>query len=440
MDITNLMGTSWKLNNPNNLTGGSYQYYDVKGIVEGYNEAFEYIQVQNRPLCAIKCQNTRSFRAYSDYTQWQYYGYNFENNGTIDYLDNPIVTFNGGEDLANNGLISWLEANATLIEAEPTATITYGGETIATLKAGQTATIKTAETEVEYDIVVKAGGAKAEEVESTHAFYNGVKLPKIPEDVLAQYPYCWIRSDGDGSIIDLVCAQYPWYVLNETLYIPDSTWVQYMTYLSSEVWTYKTSYTDNGRFGFGKAFIWSNHDIPNGSADATDIYFEGTEPEPIGEEPKTTPIVITYDGNEIASIKAGQTATIKCANTEVEFDIVVSAKAEEDDSIVGTWVFKDVISADGLKTYNNDKTNGKRYEVAFKASGRTYCEVTYDTIYDRATLNVATSSGSGTYAYSWYGAYGENVWQNEKFKTWEITEEPTDAEFIAWLKANATKQ
>lgn len=43
-------------------------------------------------------------------------------------------------------------------EEEPTATvITYDGKTIATLEAGQMATIKTAETEVEHDIVVKAG-------------------------------------------------------------------------------------------------------------------------------------------------------------------------------------------------------------------------------------------------------------------------------------------
>lgn len=43
----------------------------------------------------------------------------------------------------------------------PKTTITYNGKTIATLEAGQTATIKTAQSEVEHDIVVKAGGTAA---------------------------------------------------------------------------------------------------------------------------------------------------------------------------------------------------------------------------------------------------------------------------------------
>ena len=77
----------------------------------------------------------------------------------FEYLD---ITFTGGDDATNADLIAWLEANATLVEVEPeestTATvITYNGSTIASLEAGQTATIKTAETEVEHDIVVKAG-------------------------------------------------------------------------------------------------------------------------------------------------------------------------------------------------------------------------------------------------------------------------------------------
>ena len=48
---------------------------------------------------------------------------------------------------------------------EPTTStatvITYNGSTIATLEAGQTATIKTAETEVDHDIIVKAGSGSS---------------------------------------------------------------------------------------------------------------------------------------------------------------------------------------------------------------------------------------------------------------------------------------
>ena len=72
----------------------------------------------------------------------------------FEYLD---ITFTGGEDATNADLIAWLEANATLVEEEPEApatAITYNDSIIATLEAGQTATIKTAETEVEHDITI----------------------------------------------------------------------------------------------------------------------------------------------------------------------------------------------------------------------------------------------------------------------------------------------
>lgn len=144
---------------------------------------------------------------------------------------------------------------------------------------------------------------------------------------------------------------------------------------------------------------------------------------------------ITY--NElITEVEAGKTATLQCAGKKMTSDVYIAVQ-DDGSSVVGTWVFKDVISEDGLKPYNNSPS-GKRYYVKFKTNGRNYMIVTYDTLYDSALLNVLTSY-SGTYAYSWYGRNGENVWQNDNFKTWVITEEPTDEEFIAWLKANATK-
>lgn len=39
---------------------------------------------------------------------------------------------------------------------------------------------------------------------------------------------------------------------------------------------------------------------------------------------EATPTIITYNGEEIASFEAGQTATIKTANTEIEHDIVIT--------------------------------------------------------------------------------------------------------------------
>lgn len=55
------------------------------------------------------------------------------------------------------------------------------------------------------------------------------------------------------------------------------------------------------------------------------------------------PINIAY-GDIIATANEGQIATIKCANTEADFDIVVSAKAEEDVTLEGTWMLNETLA------------------------------------------------------------------------------------------------
>ena len=107
--------------------------------------------------------------------------------------------------------------------------------------------------------------------------YNGVVLPEIPADVLAQYPYAWIRLNSDGNTYDLILSPYTWYYSNNLL-TQNSTYVWYTSTASTTEWTYKTSYTDDGSFNLGSGLVWSNHDIPNGSATATEIYFWGSEP------------------------------------------------------------------------------------------------------------------------------------------------------------------
>jgi hypothetical protein len=109
------------------------------------------------------------------------------------------------------------------------------------------------------------------------AYYNGVLLPEIPTDVLAQYPYAWIRLKGDGTAYDLILSPYSWY-FTSSLLTQNSTYVRYTSTASTAEWTYKTSYTDDGNFSLGGGLVWSNHDIPNGSATATEIYFKGSEP------------------------------------------------------------------------------------------------------------------------------------------------------------------
>lgn len=109
-------------------------------------------------------------------------------------------------------------------------------------------------------------------------YYNGVLLPEIPSDVLAEYPYCWVRLNTDKVTYDLICGKYVWYYASN-LYTTSSTYVWYTARLESETFVYKTTYTDNGSFNLGGGLIWANHDIPNSSSTSTTIYFYGSEPE-----------------------------------------------------------------------------------------------------------------------------------------------------------------
>lgn len=104
--------------------------------------------------------------------------------------------------------------------------------------------------------------------------YNGVLLPEIPADVLAQYPYAWISTDAAW----LNVSKVPWFNKNNYLSFGSITAENRAYKISStgEEWELKHTFTDNG--GNTANVLWSNYDIPNGSADSTDIYFYGSEP------------------------------------------------------------------------------------------------------------------------------------------------------------------
>lgn len=128
----------------------------------------------------------------------------------------------------------------------------------------------------------------------THFLYNGVRLPSLPHGVLASYPYAWIRLDTNTGYYELFMATRKWYGWNNgsgteitAMGHEDSNpikWYRIATTSSGNAneWTYYKDYTANN-FGISgtRSVVWSNHDIPNGSADATEIYFTGSEPVPI---------------------------------------------------------------------------------------------------------------------------------------------------------------
>lgn len=123
-------------------------------------------------------------------------------------------------------------------------------------------------------------------------YYNGVLLPEIPQNVLAKYPYAWIRRNVTSGYYDLICVTYNYqYYLNNTLYLykgalasdcPNpGVWYRVGINTSSDTWEYKQD-VQGGTLNltYDNVVIWSNHDILNGSSTSTEIYLEGSEPIP----------------------------------------------------------------------------------------------------------------------------------------------------------------
>jgi hypothetical protein len=117
------------------------------------------------------------------------------------------------------------------------------------------------------------------------SWFNGVLLPDIPADVLAQYPYAWIRKHTANNQYQLILAASPFYYYNGSVYCSagDSApkqWydVTISTADTATAWTFNKQTTGSFPTDDARPIMWSNHDLPNGSATSSNIYFEGTEP------------------------------------------------------------------------------------------------------------------------------------------------------------------
>ena len=146
---------------------------------------------------------------------------------------------------------------------------------------------------IENHIVVSSWSPSvtAEEHIPKKYYYNGVLLPELPVDALAQYPYAWLRDNTTSGYYDLLMSSSPWWCSTNTSskvtistenYTQGIQWhrVQKSAASSAIGWTFNQVWNTSGGFGAesNRPVFWSNHDIPNGSATATEIYFEGSEP------------------------------------------------------------------------------------------------------------------------------------------------------------------
>lgn len=118
--------------------------------------------------------------------------------------------------------------------------------------------------------------------DATHYYYNGVRLPAIPEKVLSEYPYALVRKDNYYGYYDLALSKSVFYH-NTDIHCADGDsaiqkWYQIpiTTADSMTAWAFKEDTYGVWVINENRHMVWSNHDIPNGSATATDIYFHGT--------------------------------------------------------------------------------------------------------------------------------------------------------------------
>lgn len=116
--------------------------------------------------------------------------------------------------------------------------------------------------------------------------FNGVRLPEFPFGVIDQYPYAWIRNNTTTGYYDLFFSPVPFYTVDSDSISGSGTTKPFYRVAIATAET-ATEWEDNGTsdknltYDSARTVLWSNHDIPNGSATATDIYFEGTEPVPV---------------------------------------------------------------------------------------------------------------------------------------------------------------
>lgn len=164
-------------------------------------------------------------------------------------------------------------------------------------------------------------------------YYNGVLLPEIPADVLAEYQYAWIRKNNISGNYDLMLSSKKWYFSSEgEIDINNSItncgeWYT-ITIKGSEnadEWVFKQE-IGSGNFGLdsSRTVLWSNHDIPNGSETATTIYFYGTEPvpesgtEPDGPDSSEIKKYLIRSQNVLYTISDGTLTALESAELSVD--------------------------------------------------------------------------------------------------------------------------
>lgn len=180
-----------------------------------------------------------------------------------------------------------------------------------------------------------------------YCFYNGVKLPELPSDVLATYPYCWIRKNDNTQHYDLIFTKVLGYydaTAGGIVYGENSATaeiahyrVAYADASTADSWdSYQTTETWMA-LDANRTVMWSNHYIPNGSLTATEMYFDGSEAIPDAESyeiQKDTLVGIADQVRRLCNTEdimtpAQMTSNLEGLNIELMETYVISTSTEQ---------------------------------------------------------------------------------------------------------------
>lgn len=267
------------------------------------------------------------------------------------------------------------------------------------------------------------------EVKYTYAkyLYNGVELPPIPN---LQGKYFLISTNKGGTKFLLHASSniifYQDY--NGSPCMNSNTPMSIYSCLAEGADGWELTGTEQSAFRYMYNLTWSNHDIPNGSATATAVYFKGTDPVLSGTSLTSATVALSTFGlsegtHSITAIaKAG--GYIDSAESE--------AVSFVEDELAGTWVFKE--------TFNIPDGTAVDYDVDFVCNGVNCSELQFN--YGTRMYYMGYWSGSTQTAKR--VVYDSQWTDYDTYKTINITSKLSEvtngSTILTWLKANATKQ
>lgn len=227
-------------------------------------------------------------------------------------------------------------------------------------------------------------------------YYNGVLLPEIPADVLAEYPYIFIgfiASSGKYQI--LASTQTMYFASNGYITRQNDNSEPFLYCVEGDnYWTAGAS----GNYGWSitsdRTLVWSNHDIPNGSATSTTIYFGAL---PVLSKTYTTKLISSTEAESGSLSGSAQVVDRESYSQNIVVDGITSSK--------GSVTLDFSVEKDGFylvdMLFTHSGTRGFKYTL----NGKTYVHSVVGTSYyaiEHYQFIVYLSFGINTIKFSGY--------------------------------------